>query len=168
MYVELSVECFWTRVRFPPPPPIQKVNWFSGWLFFARKPFTGAAFAFFFWTSQVLRSDYFGSFFLSLGCFSPFSWCGDWSKSRTCFYKIVRNKAIITGRGERVLLMNWWAEGNATTQISSLRGFKRSGSAEMIRRDSAYSNAHQNHALAQESDFRCVSVTPARKLSRVS
>jgi len=20
-YVELSVECFWTRVRFPPPPP---------------------------------------------------------------------------------------------------------------------------------------------------
>lgn len=23
-YVELSVECFWTRVRFPPSPPINK------------------------------------------------------------------------------------------------------------------------------------------------
>jgi hypothetical protein len=25
-YVELVVECFWTRVRFPPPPPEHRVK----------------------------------------------------------------------------------------------------------------------------------------------
>ena len=32
-YVELSVEYFWTRVRFPPPPPKYKTTRFLGWFF---------------------------------------------------------------------------------------------------------------------------------------
>jgi len=31
-YVELSVEYFWTRVRFPPPPPIKTPP--ARWLFY--------------------------------------------------------------------------------------------------------------------------------------
>jgi hypothetical protein len=34
-YVELAVEDFRTRVRFPPPPPVPETNPLSGWSFFA-------------------------------------------------------------------------------------------------------------------------------------
>src|SRR5450830_375010 len=37
-YVELSVECFWTRVRFPPAPPLFEIPTLIGWDFFCPKP----------------------------------------------------------------------------------------------------------------------------------
>ena len=37
-HVELPVEGFWTRVRFPPPPPLVKKPTVLGWFFFASKP----------------------------------------------------------------------------------------------------------------------------------